>query len=76
MDCVFADGLIDEERSGGWKSQWTAGPDISSFHGVRISIWLLYSGIIDLMMEAVCTSETSVNFYEATWRNIPKDSRL
>jgi hypothetical protein len=26
------------------------------------------------MMEAVSTSKTSVNFYESTWRNIPKDS--
>jgi hypothetical protein len=24
------------------------------------------------MMEAVCTSETSINFYEATGRNIPE----
>jgi hypothetical protein len=24
-------------------------------------------------MEAVGTSETSVNFYQTTWRNIPED---
>jgi hypothetical protein len=29
-----------------------------------------------LMMESVITSETSVNFYHATLRNIPKDSHL
>jgi hypothetical protein len=28
------------------------------------------------MMEAVNTSETSVNFYETTRRNIPEDSHL
>jgi hypothetical protein len=27
-------------------------------------------------MEAVSTSETVVNFYEATWHNIPEDSHL
>jgi hypothetical protein len=32
--------------------------------------------IIALMMEAVCTSETSVYFSETTWRHIPKDSHL
>jgi hypothetical protein len=31
---------------------------------------------IALMMEAMGTSETSVNFYQATRRNIPEDSRL
>jgi hypothetical protein len=29
-----------------------------------------------LMMEAVSTSETSVNFYQTTRRSIPKDSHL
>jgi hypothetical protein len=28
------------------------------------------------MMEAVTNSETSVNFYEATWCYIPQDCRL
>jgi hypothetical protein len=27
-------------------------------------------------MEAVSTSETSVNFYQTTWRNIPEESHL
>jgi hypothetical protein len=31
---------------------------------------------IALIMEAVSTSETSVNFYEITRRNIPEDSHL
>jgi hypothetical protein len=29
-----------------------------------------------LMMEAASTSETSVNFYQTTWRNNPEDSHL
>jgi hypothetical protein len=32
--------------------------------------------VITLMMEAACTSETSVNFYQATPRNNPVDSHL
>jgi hypothetical protein len=32
--------------------------------------------IIALMMEAVSTSEMSVNFYETTRRNIPEDGHL
>jgi hypothetical protein len=32
--------------------------------------------LIALMMEAVSTSETSVNFYETAWRNIPEDGNL
>jgi hypothetical protein len=32
--------------------------------------------IVLMMMEAISTSETSVNFYEATRRNIPDVSRL
>jgi hypothetical protein len=32
--------------------------------------------LIPLMMEAVSTSETSVNLYETTRRNIPEDSHL
>jgi hypothetical protein len=31
---------------------------------------------IALMMEAVSTSETSVNFYQTTRRNIPDDSHV
>jgi hypothetical protein len=29
-----------------------------------------------LMMEAANVSETSVNFYQTTWHNIPEDSHL
>jgi hypothetical protein len=32
--------------------------------------------LIVLLMEAASTSETSVNFYETTRRNIPEDSHL
>jgi hypothetical protein len=35
-----------------------------------------YHIIIALMMEAVSTSETSINFYGITRRNIPEDSHL
>jgi hypothetical protein len=31
---------------------------------------------VALMMEAVSSSETSVNIYQTTWCNIPKDSHL
>jgi hypothetical protein len=34
------------------------------------------ASLIVLMMEAADTSETSVNLYQTTWRNIPEDSRL
>jgi hypothetical protein len=34
------------------------------------------TSIIALMMEAVSTSETSVNFYQATRRNIEEDIHL
>jgi hypothetical protein len=37
---------------------------------------VLTASIITLMMEAVSTSEMSVNFYKTTWRNIPEDSLL
>jgi hypothetical protein len=36
----------------------------------------VYVAIIALMMEAASTSETSVNFYQTTRRNIPGDSHL
>jgi hypothetical protein len=29
-----------------------------------------------LMVEAASTSETSVNFYQTTWHNIPEDNHL
>jgi hypothetical protein len=32
--------------------------------------------MIALMMEAASTSETSVNFYQTTRRNIPEDNHL
>jgi hypothetical protein len=32
--------------------------------------------VIDMMKEAVDASETSVNFYQTTRRNIPEDNRL
>jgi hypothetical protein len=32
------------------------------------------SRMFRLLMQAVSTSETSVNFYENAWRNIPEDT--
>jgi hypothetical protein len=32
--------------------------------------------LIAVMMEAVITSETSVNFYHTTWHSIPEDGRI
>jgi hypothetical protein len=34
------------------------------------------TSIIALMMEEVSTSETSLDFYQTTRRNIPEDSQL
>jgi hypothetical protein len=42
----------------------------------EVSEVLAASIIIALMMEAVSASETSVNFYETTRRNLPEDSHL
>jgi hypothetical protein len=41
-----------------------------------VSEVLTASIIIALMMDAVSTSETTVNFYEITLYNIPEDSQL
>jgi hypothetical protein len=35
-----------------------------------------FETFIGLIMEAVSTSEMSVNFYKTTWRNAPQDSHL
>jgi hypothetical protein len=51
---------------------------------LRLVVWqkftnvseVLAASIIALMMEAARTSETSVNFYHTTRRNIPEDSHL
>jgi hypothetical protein len=37
---------------------------------------IVFWDVASLMMEAVSTSETSVNFYQTAWRNIPEDSHL
>jgi hypothetical protein len=46
-----------------------------------IKYWLRFqvltaASLIALMMEATSTSETSVNFYQTTRRNVAEDSRL
>jgi hypothetical protein len=35
---------------------------------------MIFASIIVLMMEAASTSETSINLYQTTRRNIPEDS--
>jgi hypothetical protein len=35
-----------------------------------------YSYLTGVMMEAASASETSINFYQATWRYNPEDSHL
>jgi hypothetical protein len=37
---------------------------------------VLAAAKIRAMMEAANTSETSVNFYQTTWRNNPEDNHL
>jgi hypothetical protein len=37
---------------------------------------MLTASTIVLMMEAVSTSETLVNFYQTTWHNIPEGSHF
>jgi hypothetical protein len=34
------------------------------------------SDTINMIMEAVSVSETSISFYETAWRNIPEESHL
>jgi hypothetical protein len=41
-----------------------------------VSVVLTAANIRAMMMEAVSTSQTSVNLYEITRRNNPEDSRL
>jgi hypothetical protein len=42
----------------------------------KLTASIMRSMMFTLMMEAVSTSEISVNFYETIWRNIPEDSNL
>jgi hypothetical protein len=54
---------------------------------LRRVVWLNFTDVSEvlaaaarlthhLMVEAVSTSEASVNFYQTTWRNEPEDSHL
>jgi hypothetical protein len=61
------------------------GTSLVSLHkNNKINLWWLSSRIlrrliwtvIALIMEAACTSETSVNFYQTTWLSNTKDSHL
>jgi hypothetical protein len=45
--------------------------------GLLLYLNPIFRGLfIALMMEAECTSEMSVSFYQITQRNIPEDSHL
>jgi hypothetical protein len=46
------------------------------YKSADVSEMLAASIIIALMMGAANTSETSINFYQTTRRNIPEDSHL
>jgi hypothetical protein len=50
------------------------------FWAVRRVVWQKFNDVSEvfaaLMMEAVSTSKTSVNFYQTTRRNNTEDSRL
>jgi hypothetical protein len=48
--------------------------DVSEVHNASIIRVIII--IITLMMEAVCTLETSINLNVITWRYIPEDSKL
>jgi hypothetical protein len=48
--------------------------DISEVHNASIIRVIII--IITLMMEAVCTLETSINLNVITWHYIPEDSKL
>jgi hypothetical protein len=37
---------------------------------------IIFWDVVVMMVEAVSTSETSVNFYQTKWRNNPEDSHL
>jgi hypothetical protein len=43
---------------------------------MKMAVFWVVASIIALMMEAVSTSETSVNFYKCTRRKNPEDSHL
>jgi hypothetical protein len=49
--------------------------EISGSHGGEVYTPSIVK-VIALMMEAVRTSETSVNFCQTTWRNIPEHGHL
>jgi hypothetical protein len=64
------------------RQHWKHGLEIwrqlqsESTRTVTLRVHSLVCPGIALMMEAVSTSETSVNFYQTILRNIPEDSRL
>jgi hypothetical protein len=43
---------------------------------MKMTVLWCFASIITLMMGEASTSETSVLFYQTTWRNIPEDSHL
>jgi hypothetical protein len=51
---------------------WQKFTDVS----LVLAAYIIVVVMVALMMEAVGTSETSVNFYETTWSNISQGSQL
>jgi hypothetical protein len=50
---------------------------------LRHAVWYTFTDVSDVLTAPIThypaevnTSETSVNFYHITWRNIPEDSHL
>jgi hypothetical protein len=61
--------------------KWSANSSLPIKYEIGPTIYMLWedgldAAMIALMMEAVSTSETSVNIYQTTRRNIPEDSNL
>jgi hypothetical protein len=43
---------------------------------MKTAVWVVAPSTIALLMEAASTTDTSVNFYHSTRRNIPEDGHL
>jgi hypothetical protein len=48
----------------------------ASLNKALLNVNFTFIALIALKMEAASTSETSVNFYQTTWRNNPEDSHI
>jgi hypothetical protein len=55
---------------------WVAAPCSNVYQHFRGACCFHHQGDSTVMMETASTCETSVNFYQTTWRNNPKGSHL